>query len=413
MKILFFAHYLPDTNNNGGYNGGGWVSSLIEGLLNIQGIEIAVAFFERSSSEKPLIVNPRLSIYPMKTPEKSLMDRVRGQIQVWNYKTEENSIKAHIVKMKQLVEEVKPDVIQVFGTEKYYGHIADEVNVPVFIHIQGILNPYLNAYLPPFISLRSYYLQDYNIKKIHSRFMNIVFWRRDCLSELQILMKGKLYIGRTEWDKRVVSIFNQNAIYNYGSEILRPVFYKASQRNPNSHLTIVSTISSPLYKGMDLVLKTAYSLKNNLGLEFDWKIFGLNEFRFVEKTCGIKAKDVNIVICGVATAAGLREELLGASVYVHPSYIDNSPNSLCEAQLLGIPVVATNVGGIPSLVKDGETGFLVPANDPFQTAYLLKRLQEDTELNITIGEQGKMVAEVRHNRERITNDLIELYKSYL
>jgi len=44
---------------------------------------------------------------------------------------------------------------------------------------------------------------------------------------------------------------------------------------------------------------------------------------------------------------------------VHPSYIDNSPNSICEAQILGLPVVATNVGGVESLIENGKTGLLI------------------------------------------------------
>jgi glycosyltransferase involved in cell wall biosynthesis len=77
---------------------------------------------------------------------------------------------------------------------------------------------------------------------------------------------------------------------------------------------------------------------------------------------------------GLATAVGIKSkaealEILSRShILVLPSKIENFPNVILEAFSLGVPVMATAVGGIPALVRDGETGWLVPVNRPLESA---------------------------------------------
>ena len=137
---------------------------------------------------------------------------------------------------------------------------------------------------------------------------------------------------------------------------------------PPATPVFVSTISGPLYKGHDMILKTARMLKDSGLFGFEWRVYGVGDIRFAERKTGICAEDVGVRPMGVATAEELREALLHGSVYVHPSFIDNSPNSVCEAQVLGVPVVATNVGGVSSLFSPDKAGCLVPANDPLMAA---------------------------------------------
>ena len=81
--------------------------------------------------------------------------------------------------------------------------------------------------------------------------------------------------------------------------------------------------------------------------------------------------------------------------------------------ILGISTVSTNVGGIPSLIENGKTGFLVPSNDPYQMAYLMKLLFEDRDMNVSIGKNAKEVAIIRHDRETIINRVLEIYNDVI
>ena len=90
-----------------------------------------------------------------------------------------------------------------------------------------------------------------------------------------------------------------------------------------------------------------------------------------------------------------------------------SPLTLLEAQLMEKPVVATNVGGIPELMKDGETGFLVEQGNHEQLIDKFSLLLEDKELAKKMGEQGRKFIEETFNWELVTKKFIKMAESYL
>ena len=98
-------------------------------------------------------------------------------------------------------------------------------------------------------------------------------------------------------------------------------------------------------------------------------------------------------------------------MYVHPSYIDNSPNSVCEAQLLGAAVVATNVGGVPSLIEDGVNGFLVRSGNPEEIAERVVAMYRNKTLLRRVGHQARDMALARHDRQAITRELLSVYRT--
>ena len=105
------------------------------------------------------------------------------------------------------------------------------------------------------------------------------------------------------------------------------------------------------------------------------------------------------------------QTLLDADLFVHPSYIDNSPNSVCEAQYLGIPVVACYVGGIPSLIEHGKSGWLVPSNAPYEIAYLVKNYHTLPIESISAHEIE--VAKQRHDPHKIFQEVLSCYQFIL
>ena len=154
-------------------------------------------------------------------------------------------------------------------------------------------------------------------------------------------------------------------------------------------------------------------LKNIVGLNFEWLCFGNINPNYIERHINIHHNDVNVHIMGVATAEELRDVMVNATLYVHTSYIDNSPNSLCESQMIGLPSVVTAVGGVPSLVDDGETGYLVPSNDAYQMAYCIQELYLNKEKNKEMGTAAKVVAQKRHSKEIIIDELLKTYNEII
>lgn len=310
-----------------------------------------------------------------------------------------------------IVNDFRPDIIQVFGSENIYGLIADHVSVPVVLHIQGILTT-CNAFLPPFVSWSMYIRQDKSIRNILHRISDRIAWKRNSITEQRMLRTIKHFMGHSIWDERITKLLSPQGHYYFCNEMLRSVFYDSTERCLSLKAVFVTTISSPLYKGYDLLLKTAQILKG-LMVDFEWLVFGDVNPKFVERVFNVNHQEVNMHLMGVASAEQIKNALLSATAYIHTSYIENASNSVCESQLLGIPCIAANVGGIPTVINDGLTGYLVPANDPYQMAFLMKFLAENKDVNVEMGKRAKEVAMKRHDRTAIVNRVMDIYAEVL
>lgn len=105
---------------------------------------------------------------------------------------------------------------------------------------------------------------------------------------------------------------------------------------------------------------------------------------------------------------------MSSLIYIHTAYIDNSPNAVCEAQYIGLPIIATNVGGVASLFADDYPGnTLVPTNDPYYLASLIIDLYFNEEKLKKLSASNYKIARERHNDEQIYASLISAYKQIL
>lgn len=104
----------------------------------------------------------------------------------------------------------------------------------------------------------------------------------------------------------------------------------------------------------------------------------------------------------------LVEMLARSALFALPSEIDKSPYSVLEAMFAGLPVVTTPVGGIPEMVIDGETGFLVPPDDDVAIADAIERLLGDDALRVSMGRASRARAYARFDARRTTADLVRV-----
>ena len=108
----------------------------------------------------------------------------------------------------------------------------------------------------------------------------------------------------------------------------------------------------------------------------------------------------------------VREFLTEIDVYALISGIDMSPLTLQEAQLMEKPVIATNVGGIPELMKDGETGFLIKKDSPEELFEKLSMLLNNLEEAKKMGGKGKEFVKNNFNWDKICNDFLNHLKKH-
>ena len=109
----------------------------------------------------------------------------------------------------------------------------------------------------------------------------------------------------------------------------------------------------------------------------------------------------------------VREYLAGIDIYALASGIDMSPLTLQEAQLMRKPVVATKVGGIPELMIDNKTGFLVDPGDSTEWIKKISLLLNDKTTSVNMGNEGKKFIEENFSWEKMAKDFIKISESYL
>jgi glycosyltransferase involved in cell wall biosynthesis len=108
-----------------------------------------------------------------------------------------------------------------------------------------------------------------------------------------------------------------------------------------------------------------------------------------------------------------RRYLPGFDAFVLPSRQEGFPLAVVEAMLAGVPVVAADVGSVGEAVLDGETGYLVPADDPAALAERLRRLIADPQLAQKLGRSGRARAQANFTAEAMARSFESLYREIL
>jgi glycosyltransferase involved in cell wall biosynthesis len=113
---------------------------------------------------------------------------------------------------------------------------------------------------------------------------------------------------------------------------------------------------------------------------------------------------------GQVASADVARTLQGADALLHPSVIEGLPTVLLEAMACGVPVVATDCGGVTEAVTDGVEGFVVPTRQPGELAVALERLWRDPGLRARMGAAGRRTVTSRFTLERQLDEFVALYR---
>ena len=98
-----------------------------------------------------------------------------------------------------------------------------------------------------------------------------------------------------------------------------------------------------------------------------------------------------------------------AHIFVLPSALENSPNSLAEALTMGVPCIASDVGGVSSMVKHGEDCYLYQHNDPVMLAEYICRLFKSEKLCKKLSENGRKTAKSQFECKKNNEELFNIY----
>lgn len=164
-------------------------------------------------------------------------------------------------------------------------------------------------------------------------------------------------------------------------------------------------------KGMsDLVAATGILVRGNLDVQLEIAGAGVDEpsLRTQVNELGISSR-----VRFAGWVSDMESMMRTWDLYAHPSHAEGFGTSVLEAMAVGLPVVATAVGGVPEIVLDGETGFLVPKSRPDQIADRLVRLVRAPELRIRMGDRGRARAIAQFSQELEATAIRSAYEQLL
>lgn len=409
MKILWITHSpFPEVAKrfNVNHKASGWVHSSAHALINdFIDIDLAVASFYNEDELTEIKIN---NVTHYLIPDKASKDA-------------ENAVYDHF--WKKIKIQFNPDLVHIHGTERIhcYSYVRACGTKNVVVSIQGIVSEIEKHYLGGIRKkdlLKSTTLRD--LIKMDTIFSQQKDLRRYSKFEKMLIQNVHHVIGRTTWDKYHIWSVNPNAKYHLCNESLRPSFYN-NQWNIDKcekHSIFISQAYYPL-KGFHKLLMAlpivlrhfpntkVYVAGNNYFSNRGIKINGFG--RYINKLV-IKYNLLDhIFFTGVLSEESMCQRFLDSHIFVSSSCIENSPNSVGEAQLLGVPCITSYVGGTPDMVEHGETGFLYRFEEVEMLAAYICLLFTDNKLAINISEKSKVSAVKRHDKKINANTLYEIY----
>ena len=394
---------------------GGWLVSASAHLADEDSIELSIAFPKNGLRTVQILKGDKINYYafpPVKEKDVS--------------SNKKNSY------LEKILDKVKPDIVHIFGTEFAHAlamvNICQKKNINTIISIQGLVSICARHYmacLPANVqnrfTIRDFLKQD-NLKQQQSKFIN-----RGAF-EIKALQKVKHIIGRTTWDRACTFQINPDAQYHFCNETLNDEFYKHiwDIEKCEKHSIFVSQCSYPI-KGLHFILEAMPLI---LGSFPDTKLYvsGQNIIKsdtlkeklrissygkYIKELIGRYKLGKSVVFTGILDEKQMCERYLKSQIFVCASSIENSPNSIGEAMILGVPCVASNVGGVADLLKHREEGFVYQADAPYMLAYYVCEIFANDDLALQFSKKARMHAIKTHNKEENTKRMMEIYREII
>ena len=349
----------------------GWIEGAISEILINKEIELAVAFPDRHIFSKKA---EGVSFYSF-PPVPPVRNRNFTHYSTKNFK-----------RLNDIIQEFKPDVIQIFGTESWFQrqfvYMLNDLGLidKTIVWIQGLMGCYADCYTDGLtlsqIRTRTFWetLRGTNVQGMQRRFVLNGEGEKDVLRTLRHVFV------RTDWDASCCRAVNPDIQLHFCNETLRPSFYQGDcweLKKIRRHSIFVSQYSYPI-KGFHQLLKafplikryypdaTIYVAGGDLFLKDKSMLDKIREngyrrmLRQMILESGIRD---SIVFLGMLDAEKMKQQYLSAHVFVTASSIENSCNSIGEAMITGTPIVASYVGGTPFILEDKTEGLLYPYHE--------------------------------------------------
>ncbi len=417
MRVLWTANLIPA--NLSAKLGtpsevlGGWVESMAKQLSATDNLELAIAC---KCEEKQVFSES--------------IDGVKYFSLNYSSSTDFNLL---VSRCEEIIDGFSPEIIHIEGTEFIHSKAmlcaAKSKKIPAVVSMQGILNGYYNY------QCGNLQIDDMMFSKsitdifsawiLHLR--KTRWFKPRMKSEKEIIENADYILGRTTWDRAHSYAINPNAKYYPCSRILRTPFYKEewSLEKAQRHSIYVGNGYNALKGAHFVVMALPYLIREYPDIKVyvaGYKPYQENDKRsilkkgyaaYLKKLIYDLGVQDYIEFTGPLNASQVAKKLSEVNAYVLCSTIENSPNTLGEAMIVGTPCVASYVGGVSDMAEDGKEALFYRNDDPKLLAWNLKRIFDDDKLALSLSEAGKKKALVTHDAEKNAQLLIDAYTDIL
>lgn len=399
---------LGKKNNN---NFCGWLYAFSKSLLEIDStLELGILSIAPELKKWEKYQSDRFTFY--RIPSKGLHKVTSKEVQM----------------AKEILNDFQPDIIQLNGTEYSLGLEIIEANInkiPIIATIQGLSYVY-ERYNQGNIPLWQFYknISFRDIIKMDGQLHKNKIMRKRGIIEQETIRRINYITGRTTWDKDHVKTINPQIQYFTCNENLRTNFYTSQKweyKNCTPYSIFCSNGSAPLkgahylIQAMQIVVKVFPKaiLKiigpNVMKNDIKSKIRMTSYHKYLKKLIIDLHLENNIQFLGFLSEEKMIVEYLSANVYVLPSCIENSPNSLCEAQLLGVPCISSICGGTTDFIENNIDGFLYRCEEYEQLAQRIIKVFNLKENISNISSKAINKATNRHDRDKNAKELLNIF----
>lgn len=339
---------------------------------------------------------------------------------------------------REILDDFKPDIVHLFGTEFPHGLAMARVfqdPAHLLVGIQGICASVAEVYMAdlPYkvqhrVTFRDFVRKDSLLQQQDK-------YRKRAETEAKTLQLTGHITGRTTFDRERTQRINPKAVYHPMNETMRSVFYKDQWKREQAELysIFLSQGDYPL-KGFHYILQAmpeilkkypdahlyvaGNSIIGNVGgaiapKKYPTPVWITSYGKYLLSLIRQNGLEGRVTMLGKLNAAEMKAQFLKSHVFICPSAVENSPNSLCEAMLLGMPAVAARVGGIPDLVEDGQEGLLYSEGRPEELGAAVMRVFADDTLAGQLGENARHRAMITHNPDVNFMRLTGIYRSMM
>ncbi len=388
----------------------GWLDSAATQLSAQEGVQLGIASPMRGSREVECVSTEACAYYGF--PQSRL--------------TTSRSLKESLGKVLDAFE---PDLVHLRGTEARHAlpTVAEcsRRNIPTVVEIQGLVSViagHMRAALPNNVvqraTLRNLIMRD-SVQGLSKRFAKMG------AAEVEAIRMSNYIVGRTTWDRACTAQISPGAEYRHCGEFMRNGFYVGewSLANVERHSLFLSQGHYPV-KGLHLAIEALAILSrswpdatlyvagrpNLSGRGLSERTLATGYGNYVRRLIDSHGLQSRVVFTGPLDEGAMRERYLRTHAFVSASSIENSPNSLAEAMLLGLPCVASAVGGVMDMLLHDYEGYTYQWDAPYMLAYHLDRLFADDGLAAELGRNAAQRARVSHDRAANLQQLLSIYR---